>query len=119
MRLRTQGTTACVNISIWLWCEPDAGAGHTAGASEEPLRTTLTIDQYDMIMDVVQNGNMLACAPRHLLRPYAEDGRLRVLSQSALQPVWRASAAYRPVSALSPAFSALLEMIQSWFAQQT
>ncbi|WP_422049048.1 LysR family transcriptional regulator [Shimia sp.] len=89
------------------------------GASAEPLRTTLTTDQYDMIMDVVQNGNMLTCAPRHLLRPYVEGGRLRVLSQSALQPVWRASAAYRPVSALSPAFSALLEMIQGWFAQQS
>ncbi len=83
-----------------------------------PFRATLTTDQYGMIMDVVQNGDMLTCAPRHLLEPYVTGGLLSILELEDLRPIWRAAAAYRPVSALSPAFTALLDMVEDWFVQQ-
>lgn len=82
-----------------------------------PFRTTLTTDQYDVIMNVVQNSNMLTCAPMHLLKPYLDNGRLSIIHHDEPRPIWQATAAYRPVSALSPAFTAFMDMIQNWYTK--
>lgn len=82
-----------------------------------PLRPALTTDQYDLILGAVMQSDMLTSAPYSVLRPYLEAGQLQLVHHDGPHPTWRAMAAYRPVSALSPAFMALLKKIEDWFAQ--
>jgi DNA-binding transcriptional LysR family regulator len=84
--------------------------------SGPPLRAALTTDQYDLILGAVMQSDMLTSAPYSVLRPYLEAGQLQLLHHDGPHPTWCAMAAYRAVSALSPAFMALLANIEDWFA---
>lgn len=84
-------------------------------SSGAQFQAALTTDQYDLILEAVQTSDMLTTAPLSLLAPYLRDGRLRLLDHDGPAPIWRAVAAYRAVSSMSPAFTAMLDMLEDWY----
>lgn len=87
-----------------------------AGQEGVRPRRSLTTDHYDLIFQTVQSSDLLTGAPRHLLAPHLAQDSLVALPLPGPLPHWQAVTAYREVSALSPAFTALLDMLQDWFA---
>jgi len=119
-----QGEISFQDILNWPLAMPDMPRDtllrleNLAAQAGRSLRRSLTTDHYDLIFQTVQSSDLLTGAPRHLLAPHLERGSLIALPPPGPMPPWTAVAAYREVSALSPAFKTLLGMIRHWFVRK-
>lgn len=94
-------------------CLDDMGTGFGMAP-----RSAVISDHYGLLYGVVRETDMVTGGPSHLLRSQIEQGHLKPLKIRETLPEWRAFAAYRQVSTLSPTFMALLNMVEAWFKKQ-
>nr|WP_272211113.1 LysR substrate-binding domain-containing protein [Marinicella sp. W31]MDC2876995.1 LysR substrate-binding domain-containing protein [Marinicella sp. W31] len=77
----------------------------------------LQTDHYELLFRTTRESNAITGAPGHLLVPYLADNSLVALDYTGPVLNWSAKAIYRHTSTLSPAFSELVKLIETYFQQ--
>lgn len=98
-----------VPVEMQQWMVPD-------GPDGKP-HLCLQTDHYELLLRTVRESDAITGAPGHLLAPYIAEQSLVALDYIGPSLNWSAKAIYRQTSALSPAFTALLELVETEVAR--